>query len=85
MLVWVDTAARACRQRCCKECWLWLLSSRSEEETQLRGRPGDSPPKGSQSPDHARVDGVKQHSRPSPCQAQGTLPALQLGSSFPQG
>ena len=42
-------------------------------------------PKGIQGPDPARVDGVKQHSRTSPCQAQGTLPALWLGSSSPQG
>lgn len=82
MLVWVDTAARACKQRCCMEWWLWYLSSRSEEETHFRGGPGDTPPKGSQGVDPARVDRVKQHSRSSPCQAQGPLPAQQLSSSF---
>lgn len=37
MLVCVDTAAKACRQRCCKEWRSWeLSSSRSKEEMQLR-------------------------------------------------
>lgn len=88
MLVCVDTAARACRQRCRRERRSWdLSSSRSEGNAHLRGALGwhpGSPARGHSGPSPCRgrrgAEARKDHPKASP-----RLPAQTMAGQLPEG